>query len=101
MYLTFKIYYVMFPDQLSTPENCTPNNDQSSGHLIKINPILSILQGFLHNLGIRSMGLFLIDLVPQDIDLMVFHFNDLSTIILHIIMNSLVVGLLKSQILRI
>ena len=45
-YLTFKICYIRFLDQLWIEEHFTHNNEQFEGCLIKIKQILNILQGF-------------------------------------------------------
>ena len=45
-YLTFKISYVRFPDQLSINEYYSHYNEKISGGLIKISQILGIYQSF-------------------------------------------------------
>ena len=43
-YLTFKISYVKFPDELSIDEHCTHNNEKYGGCFNKIYQILRLLQ---------------------------------------------------------
>ena len=100
-YLTFKVSFIKFSNELSMEEHTTHYHEQFGGCLIKIYLVFNILQSLEHNIGLPSvflLGVFFPVNLPLNFFLSKFltesfQLNYLWMTILHITMNNLIVVL--------